>query len=50
MKESFEKTRHVKKINEATKDFLRGQRNVRHQERILSNTKKSFIYNLNVQY
>ena len=45
-KESFEKTRHVKNIDKSKKYILRGQRNVRYYERILSNREKSFIYNL----
>ena len=35
VKEYFEKTRHVKKY------ILRGERNARHHEKILSNKKKS---------
>ena len=37
VKESFEKTRHVKTNDKSKKYILRGQRNVRYQERILSN-------------
>ena len=41
VKESFDKTRHVK-INDKSKTFvLRGQRNARYYEKILSNKKKS---------
>ena len=40
-KESFEKTRQVKN-NEKSKNYiLRGQRNVRYHEKVLSNKKKS---------
>ena len=41
-KESFEKTRQVKKINKSKKYILHGQRNVRYHKRILSNKKKSY--------
>ena len=41
LKESFEKTRHVKNNNKSKKYSLRGQRNVRYHERLLSNEKKS---------
>ena len=41
VKEKFEKTRHVKNNDKSKKYILRGQRNVRHHKRILSNTKKS---------
>ena len=40
VKEKFEKTRHIKKTTNLKKN-LRGQRNVKHHDRILSNTKKS---------
>ena len=46
VKESFKETRHVKNNNKSKKYILRGERNVRYHERILSNKKKSFIYNL----
>ena len=46
VKEKFEKTRHVKNNDESKKYFLRGQRNVKYHNRILSIKKKSFIYNL----
>ena len=36
VKENFEKTRHVKNIDKAKKYILRGQRNTRYHERILS--------------
>ena len=42
VKESFEKTRHVEKNEKSEKYILRGQRNVRYYERILSNKKKFF--------
>ena len=44
-KEFFEKTRQVKKNGKSKKYILRGQRNVRYYERVLSNKKKS--YNIN---
>ena len=40
-KESFEKTRHIKNNDKSKKFVLRGQRNARYHERILSNKKKS---------
>ena len=46
IKEYFEKTRTVKNNDKSKNYILRGQRNVRYHERILSNKKKSFIYNL----
>ena len=42
MKEYFKKTRHVKNNDKSKKYILRGQRNARHYERILSNKKKSY--------
>ena len=42
VKESFEKRRHVKNNDKSKKHILRGQRNVRYHERILSNKKKSY--------
>ena len=42
-KEKFEKTRHVKNNDKSKKYILRGQRNVRYHDRILSNKTKSFI-------
>ena len=42
LKESFEKTRQAKNYDKSKKFILRGQRNVRYHERVLSNTKKSF--------
>ena len=41
-KEYFEKTRHVKNNNKSKKYILRGQRNTRYREKILSNKKKSY--------
>ena len=41
VKEIFEKTRHVKNNDKSKKCILRGQRNVRYYDRILSNKKKS---------
>ena len=40
-KERFEKTRRVKNNDEPKKYILRGQRNTRYHDRILSNKKKS---------
>ena len=45
VKESFEKTRHVKNNNKPKKYILRGERSVRYHEKILLNKKKS--YNIN---
>ena len=42
LKESFEKTRHVKKNDKSKKYLLRGERNVRYHERRLFNKNKSF--------
>ena len=41
VKEKFEKTRHVKNNDKSKKYVLRGERNVRYFEKILSNKKKS---------
>ena len=41
VKESFEKTRQVKNNDKSKKFVLRGERNTRYHERILSNKKKS---------
>ena len=41
-KEYFEKTRHVKSNDRSKKYILRGQRNARYHEKILSNKKKSY--------
>ena len=42
VKEYFEKTRHVKNNDKFKKYILRGQRNTRYHERILSNKKNSY--------
>ena len=42
VKEYFEKTRHIKNNDKFKKYILRGQRNARCYERILSNKKKSY--------
>ena len=42
-REYFDKTRHIKNNDKSKKYILRGQRNVRYHERILSNKKKSYI-------
>ena len=47
VKEYFEKTRHIKNNNKSKKHILRGQRNVRYHERILSDKKKSNNFNIN---
>ena len=44
LKESIEKTTHVKNIDKSKKYILRGQRNTRYHEKILSNKKKSFNF------
>ena len=44
-KESLEKTRHVKNNGKSKKYILRGERNAKYREKILSNKKKS--YNIN---
>ena len=44
VKETFEKTRHVKNIDKSKKYILRGQRSARYQERFLSNKKKSYKF------
>ena len=41
LKESFEKTRQAKNDDKSKKFVLRGQRNARYYERVLSNKKKS---------
>ena len=45
VKEFFEKTRHVKNNDKSKKYVLRGQRNARYHDRVLSNTKKSYNFN-----
>ena len=42
VEEKYEKTRHVKNNDKSKKYILRGQRNARYHERILSNEKKSY--------
>ena len=42
VKEYFEKTRHIKNNDKSKKYILRGQRNARYYEKILSNKKKSY--------
>ena len=44
IKEYFEKTRNIKNNDKSKKYFLRGQRNIRYYERILSNKKKSYNF------
>ena len=44
VKESFEKTRHVKNNDKSKKYVLPGQRNTRYHEKILSNKKKSYNF------
>ena len=47
VKEKFEKTRHVKNKDKSKKYILRGRRNTRYHDRILSNIKKSYNFNFN---
>ena len=42
VKEKFEKTRHVKNNDKSNKYILRGERNVKYHDRVLSNKKKSY--------
>ena len=44
VKESFEKKGHVKDNDKSKKYILRGQRNTRYYERILSNKNKSYNF------
>ena len=44
VKEKLEKTRHVKNNDKSKKYILRGERNARYYDRILSNTKKSYKF------
>ena len=44
VKEKLEKTRHVNNNDKFKKYILRGGRNVRYYERILSNKKKSYNF------
>ena len=41
LKENFEKTRQIKNNDKSKKYILRGERNTRYHEKILSNKKKS---------
>ena len=41
VKEKIEKTRHIKNNDKSRKNILRGHRNTRYHEKILSNKKKS---------
>ena len=41
VKEKFEKTRNIKNKDKSKKYILRGQRNTRYHDRILSNKKKT---------
>ena len=43
-KEYFGKTRHVKNKDKSKKYILRGQRNARYHDRLLSNKKKSYNF------
>ena len=45
VKECFEKTRQVKNNNKSKKFVLRGERNARYHEKVLSN--KTKLYNIN---
>ena len=44
VKEYFEKSRQVKNNDKSKKYILRGQRNTRYHEKILSNKKKSYNF------
>ena len=44
VKESFEKTRQVKNNDKSKKYILKGHRNVRYHEKIISNKKKSYNF------
>ena len=45
LKQTFEKTRNIKNNDKSKKYILRGQRNVRYYERVLSNKNKSNNFN-----
>ena len=45
VKENIEKTRHVKNNDKFKNYILRGERNVRYHDRVLSNKKKSNNFN-----
>ena len=47
VKESVERSRHVKNKDKSKKCILRGQRNVRYHDKILSNKKKSYNFTWN---
>ena len=42
VKEYFEGTRHIKNIDKSRKYILRGQRNAKYYEKLLSNKNKSY--------
>ena len=44
VKEYFEKTRNIKNNDKSKKYILRGERNVRYHDRILSKKKKSYNF------
>ena len=44
VKKYFENTRHIRNNDKSKKYFLRGQRNTRYHEKILSNKKKSYNF------
>ena len=46
VKEKYEKSRQVKNNDKSKKYILRGQRNTIYHDKILSNKKKSYNYNL----
>ena len=45
VKEHFAKTRQVKNDDKSKKYVLRGERNTRYHEKLLSNKKKSYNFN-----
>ena len=45
VKEYFEKTRHGKNNDKSKRYILRGERNMRYYEKILSDKKKSYNFN-----
>ena len=47
VKEKYDKTRLVKNTDKSKKYILRGQRNARYHEKILSNRKKSYKFTKN---
>ena len=48
VKEKFEKTKNIKNNDKSNKIIVRGERNVRYHDKVLSNKKKS--YNLTYFY